>query len=205
MQFARYSFGLEGSSHFMRSATEAQEEVLEPFFKDADWQYAPNYFTDLPALYLNRKPTALLNGIEIFGVIVGFIGTYFATKIFDEVYERTLKRPIGEYLDTFFRKVKTPNGMAVEYRDIIYLEDIDLAVVIRAIVTKETTKELQTQVMQAHRIAHTYIETHGREAPIHCHKIVNKQISVDPELFQTLEEVKQHERVKVKPMWRGES
>jgi len=197
MQLARYSFGLEGSTRFLRPAADAQGEVLEPFFDAADWEYAPEYFTQVPALHLNRRPTAL-SGVEVFGVILVFIGTCFAKKIFDEVYERTLKRPVAAYLDSFFGKAKVPAGKAVEYRDIIYFEDIDLVVVIRAIATEETTKTLQAQVMQAHRIAHAFIETHGRKAPIHCHKIENGEISVDPEFFETLKEIKRHERAKVK-------
>jgi hypothetical protein len=133
---------------------------------------------------------------------VGFIGTCFAKKIFDEVYERTLKRPIGAFLDSFFQNAKVPTAKVVEYRDIIYFEDIDLAVVIRAIATKETTRDLQTQVMHAHRIAHAFIETHGRRAPIHCHKIVDGRVASKPELFQTLEELKQHDRAQVKLTWR---
>lgn len=193
---AKYSFGLDGSAPFMRTAADALE-VLESFFESDEWEYAPEYFTDAPALYVNRSPQAM-SGLEVFGVILGFIGTCFAKKIFDEVYDRTLKRPVGAYLDSFFQKAKVPEGKAVEYRDVIYLEDIDLAVVIRAIATKETTVQVQTQVMHAHRVAHAYIETHGRQAPVHCHKIIESQISAYPELFQNLKEIKRQDLAHLK-------
>jgi hypothetical protein len=185
----------------MRPAADAQGEVLEPFFESSDWEYARDYFLDLPALRVNRKPTAL-GGLEVFGVVFAFIGTCFAKKIFDEVYERTLKRPIGAFLDSFFAKAEVPSGKSVEYRDIIYFEDIDLVVVVRVLATKETTKDVQTWVMHAHRIAHAFIESHGRKAPIHCHSVVDGQASADPELFQTLEEIKHQDRAKAKLTWR---
>ncbi len=130
-----------------------------------------------------------------------FIGTCFAQKVFDEVYERTLKRPIGEQLDRLLNVVEAPAGKSIEFRDIIYLEDIDLVVVIRAIARKDYGQEIQRQVMQAHRVAHSYIEQHGRKAPIHCHKIEEGQIAIEPDLFSTLEQIKQHDRAQLKTTW----
>jgi hypothetical protein len=197
MQITRYSFGLEGSTHLIRPAIDALEETLEPFFQTDGWQYDQKYFEAVPALYRRTQPTALGGG-EVVLVVMGFLGTCFAKKIFDEVYERTLKRPIGAQLDRLFKKVEVPVGKVIEYRDVIYFEDIDLVVVIRAIATKEATVDLQSQVMLAHRVAHSYIEQHGRQAPIHCHTILDGQIAIEPELFLTLESIKQHDRSQLK-------
>ncbi len=197
MQKARYSFGLEGSTHFIRPAIEALEETIEPFFETDDWLYDHSYFEAIPALHRRKQPTALA-GLEVALVVMGFIGTCFAKKIFDEVYERTLKRPIGAQLARLFMKVKVPVGKIIEYRDIIYFEDIDLVVVIRAVATKEETVKLQSQVMQGHRVAHLYIEQHGRQAPIHCHQILDGQLALEPELFRTLEAIKQHDMANLK-------
>lgn len=127
-----------------------------------------------------------------------FIGSCFAKKIFDEVYERTLKRPIGAQLDKLLTTIKISSGKTVEYRDIIYLEDIDLVVVIRAVAKTDCGSMVQEQVMQAHRVAHGYIEQHGRKASIHCHTIVEGRVTIEPELFSTLDEIKQHDRAKLK-------
>lgn len=198
MSNARYSFGIEGQSHFLRPAAEVQEEFIEPFFESDGWQYDRGYFARIPALYRRSQPTAL-GGLEgVAGVVMCFLGTCFAKKIFDEVYERTLKRPIGAQLDKLLKTVDVPVGKTIEYRDIIYFEDIDLVVVIRAIASKDCTQDLQRQVMQAHRVAHSYIEQHGRKAPIHCHKIIEGQIAIEPELFSTLEEIKRHDRAQLK-------
>ena len=80
-----------------------------------------------------------------------FIGTCFAKKIFDEVHERMLKRPVGAQLDKLFKKIEVPTGKTIEYRDVIYFEVIYLTVVIRAIATERATKNLQFQVMQCNR------------------------------------------------------
>lgn len=183
--------------HLIRPAIEALEETIEPFFESDEWQYDQHYFQAVPALYQRKQPTAMA-GSEVALVVIGFLGTCFAKKIFDEVYERTLKRPIGAQLDKLFKKVEVPVGKIIEYRDVIYLEDIDLVVVIRAVATKETTADLQSQVMQAHRIAHSYVEQNGRQAPIHCHTILDGQIAIEPELFRTLESIKQHDRAQLK-------
>lgn len=197
MQQARYSFGLEGPLHILRPAAEIQAETVEPFFEGDGWQYDLEYFEKIPALFQRRVPTALA-GLEVAAVVTCFIGCWFAKKILDEIYERTLKRPIGAQIDKLLQTVEVPKGKAVEYRDVIYFEDIDLAVVIRAIAEKDCGEELQRQVMQAHRVAYTYIDKNGRKAPIHCHKIVNGLIASDPELFSTLEEIKKHDRAQLK-------
>jgi hypothetical protein len=201
MADAYYSFGLEGQSHFMRPAAEIQCEIVEPFFEAEGWLYDRDYFERIPALYRNKRPTALA-GLEIAGVVMGFIGTCFAKKVFDEVYERTLKRPIGAQIDKLLRTIDVAPGMVIEYRDIIYLEDINLVVVIRAIASKDCGADLQRQIMQAHRVAYSYIEHNGRKAAIHCHKIVDGEVSLEPELFSTLEEIKKNERTKTRDMWR---
>ena len=197
MPNARYSFGIEGSQHLLRSACEVQEETIEPFFESEGWQYDPKYFQRIPALYQRRQPTAL-GGLEIAGVVVCFLGTCFAKKIFDEVFERTLKRPIGAQLDKLFQRVEVPIGKVFEYRDVIYLEDIDLVVVIRVIANRDCGQEIQRQVMQAHRVAHHYIEQQGRKGPIHCHMIVEGRIALEPALFSTLEDIKRHDRAQLK-------
>lgn len=197
MQDARYSFGFEGPFHLLTPAGEVQAETVEPFFEGHGWEYDREYFEKIPALYRRKEPTAL-SGLEIFGVVFCFLGTCFAKKIFDEVYERTLKRPIGQQLDKLLKRVEVPVGKVLEYRDIIYFEDIDLVVVIRAVAIQNSGEELQNKVMQAHRVAHSYIEQHGCKAPIHCHKVVGGLISAEPELFSTLEEIKQHDRANLK-------
>jgi hypothetical protein len=197
MDKARYTFGVEGSMHLIGPALELQGKVVEPFFDTDDWQYDHQYFEAIPALYRSTRPTAL-GGLDVALVFVGFLGTFFAEKIFDAVYERTLDRPIGTLLDKLFNKVDVPAGKVIEYRDIIYFEDIDLVVVIRAIATKETTGNLQSQIMQAHRVAHSYIKQHGKQAPIHCHNIQDGLIALEPELFRTLEHIKQHDMAELK-------
>jgi hypothetical protein len=52
--------------------------------------------------------------------------------------------------------------------------------------------------MMAHRVAHQYVEQHGRRAPIHCHKIDAGLVALEPELFSTLEEIKARDRAQAK-------
>lgn len=193
----KYTFGLEGSMHLLGAASEIQAEITEPFFESGDWVYDHQFFEAIPALHRSRNPTAF-GDLDAALVVMTFISSCFAKKIFDEVYERTAKRPISAYLDKFFKTVKVPERKTVEYRDVIYLEDIDLVVVIRAIAAPESTQSLQAQIMQAHHIAYRYIEQHGRQAPIHCHSVLDGAILLEPQLFRTMEAIKQHDVAEIK-------
>jgi hypothetical protein len=189
----RYSFGISGIHHFLLPASEVQVEVVEPFFDTPEWQYDRAYFETIPALRQTRTVTAL-GGLDIVLIVTSFIGTCFAKKIFDDVYERTLKRPIGAQLDKLFAKIKIPDDKLVEIRDVIYLEDIDLSVIIRAFVNKNSPKEISAQIMQAHRLAHSYIEQHGKMGAIHCYTILNSQIQLTPSIFDSLTTIEKNDR-----------
>src|SRR5687768_12249714 len=105
MAITKYSFGLEGELNFMKAAMEAQGESIEPFYESSDWAYSKEYFSQMPALDRKKELTAF-GGTEAVGIVIVFLGTCFAKKIFDEFYDRTLKRPIGKYIDSILEKIQ---------------------------------------------------------------------------------------------------
>ncbi|GAB4057398.1 hypothetical protein [Uliginosibacterium sediminicola] len=196
-----YSFAAEGQSHFFRVLADVEEEILEPFFNTDGWKYSREYFETIPAFYQNKQLTAL-GGLEIVGTVMCFIGTCFAKKIFDDFYEKTLKRPVGAQIDRLMNALSIPDGKTVEYRDVVHLKDIDLVVVVRATMKKDCGEAIQRQIMQAHRIAYDYIKNNGRKAPIHCHRIIDGKIDIEPEFFSSLEEIKKNEQNKTLSVWK---
>lgn len=197
MNTARYNFGIEGNAYFMRAAAEAQEEILEPFFGNPGWEFAPNFFSALPSLNQQHRPTAF-GGLEIFGTFVLFIGSCFTKKIFDEIYERTLKRPIAAQLDKFFSITTVPDDKVLEYRDVIYFQDIDLVIVIRTLIDKNNTKAVESDLLSGHRTAHSYVQTNGKKAAIHCHTVVNGLVRQEPLLFNSLAEIREHDKARIR-------
>ncbi|GAB3428069.1 hypothetical protein GCM10027395_13260 [Giesbergeria sinuosa] len=181
----------------MRAAADAQEEVMEPFFESHGWEYAPQLFESVPALKERHQPTAF-GGLDIAGTFVLFIGTCFGKKVFDEIYDRTVKRPIAQYLDKFFSVFSIYDGKMLEYRDVIYFKDIDLVVVIRTLIDKNNTKAVEEDLLNGHIIAHAYVERNGKKAAIHCHVVTNGLVSSEPLLFDSLEKIKEHDKNIVK-------
>ncbi|MFA7239587.1 MAG: hypothetical protein WC091_05690 [Sulfuricellaceae bacterium] len=196
MNTAQYSFGVEGNAYFIRAAAEALEEVMEPFFEGPGWECAPQFFGTLPALKQHHRLMEL-GGLEIFGTFVVFIGSCFAKKIFDEIYDRTLKRPIAAQLDKFFAKANVPEGKLLEYRDVVYFQDIQLVVVIRTLIDKNDTKAVERDLIEGHHTAHAYIEKNGKKAAIHCHTVLNGKVSPEPFLFDSVAQIKEHDKANV--------
>ena len=187
-----YCFGCEGTASFIRVAADAADNTIDVFFSGSDWKQDSSLPLRVP--YLQQDESVRAFGFaEIAGAFTIFVASCFGKKIFDEVYERTLKRPLTPFLDKLFVKGRPACGKSVEIRDVIYLQDIDTVVVIRARVDAEQTKEVASLFLQAHRVAHTYIENHGRQAPVHCHTITNGSISIEPELFLSLEQQSRQE------------
>jgi hypothetical protein len=179
-----YCYLSAGNSQFIRAVAGALDGTLDTFFVESDWRQD----RDLPRRMapmladLEGKPQAL-GGWEVAGAFAIFMASCFGKKIFDEFYDRLLKRPLGPFIDRLCAEL--PNGKAVEIQDVVYLEDIDLTVVISATATPNTANEAAALFLQAHRVAHAYIEQNGRQAPVHQHTIIDGRINLQPELSAT--------------------
>jgi hypothetical protein len=188
-----YCFGCEGNASFIRAVVDAADSTIDVFFSGSDWEQDSSLPRRVP--YLQQDESIRAFGfLEVAGGFTIFVASCFGKKIFDEIYERTLKRPLTPFLDRLFLEGSPACGKAVDIRDVIYLEDIDTVVVIRARVTADQTKEVTPLFLQAHRIAHTYIANHGRQAPVHCHTITDGSINIEPELFLSLEQQSREEK-----------
>jgi hypothetical protein len=167
----RYNFGSHGNSKFLRAVADALDETFSSYFENETWQEDALLLRQVPQLHQTESVhnCAL---IDVAGTFTLFIATCFSKKLFDDVYERTLKRPIGSLLDKLLGIGSALEGKTIELRDAIYLEDIDLVVLIRAKISSESAKAVVPLFLKAHKVAHAYIETNGRKAPVHCHTIV---------------------------------
>lgn len=181
-----YCYGCQGNSAFIRAAIDSLGGTLDAYFENDAWVQDSDLPRRVPSLTQDERPRAL-GILEVAGGFTFFIATCFGKKIFDEFYDRLLKRPLEPFLDRLCRNAAT-NGKAVEIRDVVYLSDIDLTVVIRASATPDTAAEVARLFLQAHRVANAYIETNGRKAPVHCHTIHDGRVSVEPDLFVSLEQ-----------------
>jgi hypothetical protein len=177
-----YCLAIEGNSQLIRTILEASAGTLDEFFDQPEWKQD----SALPMRVPQLSPDVSVRNLgllEVAGGITMFILSCFGKKIFDEIYDRTLKRPLAPLLDKLFSSSIYLNGKTIELRDVIYLEDIDTVVIVRAIVNEKTVNEVVPLFLMAHRVAHAYIEAHGRQAPVHCHIIENGKVSIEPELF----------------------
>jgi hypothetical protein len=180
-----YTFGSLGNARFFRAVADALGE-LDPFFSGPAWKEDSSLPRRVPALARDETVRAL-GALEVAGAFTIFIASCFGKKIFDEVYDRLLKRPLAPFLDRLFAPDSPVHGKSVELRDVIYLEDIDTTVVVRAILSAEEAQAANTLLLNGHRVAHAYLAAHGRKAPVHCHTVKSGQVNVEPELYLSLE------------------
>ncbi|KAF2390794.1 hypothetical protein [Pseudomonas frederiksbergensis] len=192
-----YTFALEGHSRFISEASTIREDLLEPLLENDEWEYSSRSFENIPSLKLDFRPKAL-GGLEVAGAVMLFLGTCFAKKVFDEFYDRLLKRPVGEMVDMIIKKVKLPDHAYLEYRDIVYFEDIDTSVVIRLLLKTTEGIDVDSLLLEGHKAAHEYLEAHGKKAEIHCHKIVDGKLDVNPGFFSSLDHIKASDREQLK-------
>lgn len=145
---------------------------------------------------LQDESVRALGPLEIAGAFSIFIVSCLGKKIFDEVYDRLLKRPLAPFLDRLFAPDGVAHGKTIALRDVIYLEDVDTTVIIRANVTEEQASEANALLLQGHRVAHAFLVAHGRQAPVHCHTIHNGQINLEPEIYLSLEHERRQSQLK---------
>jgi hypothetical protein len=198
MRSTPYCYGCEGSAKFIRASIDALEGTLSLYFDDPAWLQDSELPTRVPQLTPNDRPRAL-GLLEVAGGFTLFVATCFGKKIFDEFYDRLLKRPLEPFINRLCKSVPLQEGKGVEIRDIIYLEDIDTTVIVRAVTTAENASETARLFLQAHRVAHSYLESHGRKAPVHCHTIAEGRVAIEPDLFLSVEHQAQATRRASRP------
>lgn len=194
----KYILGLEGQQHFLRAAIDALEP-LEQALKEGDWEESPESFKNNPTLYTYQRPTAI-SGIEIVGGLALFTATYFGTKVFDEFYDRLLKRPVGKCIDTLLEKLNIQDDKLLEFRDVVYFEDLDVAIVVRILTKTQGAGMIDAQLLEAHRLAHEYLFKNGKKAPIHCHRIVEGKVDPEPQFYISIESMRNEEKARMKAL-----
>lgn len=194
----KYMFGLEGQQHFSCAAIDALE-TIQRALQDGDWEESPEFFKNNPTLYKHQAPTAL-SGIEIAGGLAFFTAACFGTKVFDEFYDRLLKRPVGACIDTLLEKIKFQGNKLLEFRDVVYFEDLDVAVVVRVLTRTQGAKVIDEDLLEAHRLAHAYLSKNGKKAPIHCHRVVEGKVDPEPQLFISIESMRNEEKASMRAL-----
>lgn len=192
----RYTFGIEGQQHFIRAAIDALDP-LERALKECDWEESTDFFKNNPTLYTHQGPTAL-SGIEIFACLTAFTASCIGKKVFDEFYDRLWKRPVGACIDTILEKVNIQGNKLLEFRDVVYFEDLDVAIVVRFLTKTQCAKIIDAQLLEAHRLAYEYLSKNGRKAPIHCHRVVDGKVDPEPQLYMSINSMRNEEMARLK-------
>jgi hypothetical protein len=194
----KYTFELAGQQHFMRAAIDALEP-LDRALKEGDWEESPESFNNNPTLYIPQRPTAL-SGIEIVGSLALFTATCFGKKVFDEFYDRLWKRPVGECIDTILEKLNIQGHKLLEFRDVVYFEDLDVAIVVRILTKTRGAEIIDAQLLEVHCLAHEYLSKNGRKAPIHCHRVVEGKVDPMPQFYISIESMRNEEKARMKAL-----
>lgn len=175
---------------FIRTAADALD-LLEVAIRENDWEESTKHFTSKEVLYVEPRFTAHA-GLTILGTVLAFVATCFAKKVFDEFYDRLLKRPVGAYVDALLEKLQLQEDKLLEFRDVVYFDDLEMAIVIRLLTKTPGASRIDADLIKAHRLAYTYLAKNGRMAPIHCHRILDGKVDAEPALLLSLEHL-QHE------------
>ncbi|WP_446901873.1 hypothetical protein [Burkholderia sp. YIM B11467] len=191
----KYTLGMAGQSHFMEVAIDAIGSLKTALNEDG-WEAAPEYFKGNPVLRITPRITAF-SGMEIFGGIMAFTATCFAKKVFDEFYDRLLKRRVGECVERVIEKIKIPDEKLLEFRDVVYFDDLDVAVVVRFLTRAPRAQRVDAQLIEGHRIAYQYLSANGKKAPIHCHRILEGKVDAEPEFFISMDDLQDKDRARL--------
>ena len=82
----------------------------------------------------------------------------------------------------------------------VYFEDLDVAVVVRILTKTQGAKVIDEQLLEAHRLAHAYLSKNGKKAPIHCHRVVEGKVDPEPQLFISIESMRNEEKASMRAL-----
>jgi hypothetical protein len=198
MPSTSYCLGVEGNATFLRTTANALEGTLESFFLGNEWCEDKSLPLRVPQMRQIETVRAF-GVVEAAGTLTLFVASCFAKKIFDEMYERLLKLPLKPFLDKIFGVGSPLESKNIDVCQSVFLEDINVLVVIRAEVSAETASSALALLLQGDRVAYAYIQAHGRKAPVHCHVISRGKVSVEPDLYISAAHLNSAHRANAKP------
>lgn len=129
-----------------------------------------------------------------------FTATCFGKKVFDEFYDRLWKRPVGKCIDTLLEKLNIQNHKLLKFRDVVYFEDLDVAIVVCILTRNQGAETIDAQLLEAHRLAHEYLSKNGKKAPIHCHRVVEGKVDPEPQFYISIESMLNEEKSRMKAL-----
>jgi hypothetical protein len=192
----RYTLLLGGRNPFFRNAIDPLHELFKPTLVDEGWEIIDGDDVDaVPALHISRQITADATVVAtlVVGVIV-FISSWAGEKILDRFFEKKLQKAVNNLLSKIDRGSNFSEDQVIEYQHVVWYEDIELGVVLRLRVKNSDTEKYNDALLQAHRCASSWINSQGRQAPIHAYIIEDGKCNLEPKLYQSLQHMEDEER-----------
>lgn len=181
---------IRGNSAFLSETIEILEAGLAPALSSAGWEESESPFSNVAALRVNRSPTA--SGLATIALAVGtWVAFKFADKGFDAVFDQTLKAPTESFVRNVLAIIRKHRNDAIEYQSLVYLEDLDLSILVRVVVSEnEDIDGISSLINNVHAMANAKIRSAGKLAEIHCYTLVNGCCNLEPELFSDINQIK---------------
>ncbi|MEW8053271.1 MAG: hypothetical protein AB2809_23190 [Candidatus Thiodiazotropha sp.] len=195
MDSVTYTYFVAGQNPFMRAAIDAIGSELDPVLANTDWQESSEPMKSNKALHLDTRPT--MDAGMVSGLVIGlclFVGGWAGNKLLDEIYQEKLREPLLRLLREAFKNAKLPSNKRLEYQHVVTFNDIGVTILIRLLLDHEDEiSESLEQMTHVHKLASEWIEKNGKGAPIHCYVVADSKCNVEPQFYNSLEEVKREE------------
>ena len=190
---------LGGRNPFMHKAAEAIGDVLEPHLDSLNWVNSVEILKTKKSLKHNTRPMADAGIVSVVSIgLCIFLVQWAGGKVLDEIYEEKLKDPLFNTLQSALKKMGLSSDQRLEYQHIVSFDDIDTTIVIRLLLNdEEELKVSLDQLKYAHNLANKWLEQDDRKPPLICYEIQDGKCTLEPILYDSLEDIRKVERDKV--------
>lgn len=191
-----YTFYFDGPSHILGASIDPMEKNIVKLIDSYNWSYNNNIIKDYSVFYFNTTPTASFKAVKIFAFgIVLTVANWALDKSLDELYDLKVREAIVDYYDETLNNVPSGKDFVFEYRNMVFYKEYNTLVIIR--MRSKSPKEFEQMfefLIDIHKMALRYLKENGQKAPIHDYILENNHVNIEPNLFNTLDDMKNDTR-----------
>jgi len=185
-----YTLLIGGRNPLFREAIDHVCGDFNSIFEDEGWEQNKQRLESHPALYIDPHPKADAGVAALIVGVAVFVAGWASEKILDQFFEKKLRDGVSNLINAILKKCDLNENQSIEFRHIVWYEDLELAVIIQLMVSNEDQlRENEQVLLQAHRNASSWVESHGKKSPVHSYVIESGKCNLEPALYNSLSEI----------------
>lgn len=191
-----YTMLMQGSKDYFEKSIDPLFSHYKPLFDEQGWVQSSEKMKCSKALFIDTKTSNSATGFLanfVLGSVI-FVAGWSSTKLLDHFFKEKLLSKTNDLAKLLQKTFDLKKDKSIEIRHVVWFEDIDLAIVIRLLLSEDSKgHDNSNLLLQAHRSSIDWINNYGKGAPVHSYLIINGSCNLEPAFYQSIHDMDKSE------------